>query len=297
MRAALVIDAPAERVRTAATDVGTWARAAAAAGLSAEVTDSPHGKDGCLAPGGLIRFTGRRGRRALFRVSETHDAAELVRLEGLGRCEGVSLTVTAASTLAGSLVTADVRAARSLGGARARILRRLQLLLGIILLAATDRASTGAADASDSAGDPAGAGRRVVVCGVVIRDGTVLAARRTYPPELAGFWECPGGKVESGESETDALARELEEELGITVTVRDRIGPDCALGNGYVLHAYRAELLSGEPSPTVHDAIRWVRAGQVDSVAWLPSDAPLVPVLRDLLAGEVTAVTTSSSPP
>src|SRR5699024_9120389 len=104
---------------------------------------------------------------------------------------------------------------------------------------------------------------RVVVAGVVVRDGAVLAARRTYPPQLAGFWECPGGKVEPGETETDALARELAEELGISVAVGERIGPDCDLGNGSVLHAYRAELVSGAPSPTVHDAIRWLRADDV----------------------------------
>ncbi|MCL2732926.1 MAG: NUDIX domain-containing protein, partial [Actinomycetia bacterium] len=58
---------------------------------------------------------------------------------------------------------------------------------------------------------------RVVVGGAVLDRGRLLAARRTAPPELAGQWELPGGKVEPGERDEDALVRELREELGVTV--------------------------------------------------------------------------------
>lgn len=59
----------------------------------------------------------------------------------------------------------------------------------------------------------------VVVGAAIVRDGCVLAARRTTPPEAAGRWEFPGGKVEAGESASAALVREIAEELGCTIEV------------------------------------------------------------------------------
>jgi len=57
----------------------------------------------------------------------------------------------------------------------------------------------------------------IVVAGALIVDGALLVAQRRHPPELAGRWELPGGKVDDGETDAAALARELAEELGITV--------------------------------------------------------------------------------
>src|SRR5690625_6637565 len=72
---------------------------------------------------------------------------------------------------------------------------------------------------------------QIVVAGAVIGDGALLVAQRGRPPELAGRWELPGGKVAPGESEPAALARELAEELGVAepdVHVGGRIGTDVA---------------------------------------------------------------------
>ena len=55
----------------------------------------------------------------------------------------------------------------------------------------------------------------VVVAAAIVRDGRVLAARRTQPANVAGRWELPGGKVDPGETPEQALVRELREELGI----------------------------------------------------------------------------------
>lgn len=60
---------------------------------------------------------------------------------------------------------------------------------------------------------------RAVVAAVIERDGLVLAARRPDKGHLAGLWEFPGGKVETGETPEQALAREIREELGCTVSV------------------------------------------------------------------------------
>jgi 8-oxo-dGTP diphosphatase len=115
---------------------------------------------------------------------------------------------------------------------------------------------------------------RVVVAGVGDEgSGRLLAARRTSPPELAGGWELPGGKVEAGESEPDALRRELREELGIDALVGRRVDGEWPLGQGYVLRAYLVTVTSGVPQPlTDHDELRWLEPGTWSDLEWLPAD-------------------------
>ncbi len=60
---------------------------------------------------------------------------------------------------------------------------------------------------------------QIVVAGALIAGSSLLVAQRERPPELAGLWELPGGKVAPGESDAAGLARELLEELGVHVTV------------------------------------------------------------------------------
>ncbi len=129
-----------------------------------------------------------------------------------------------------------------------------------------------------------GAGGRVSVVGAaLLRDGRVLASRRTGPPRLAGFWEFPGGKVESGESDVEALQRELAEELGVTAVVGDRLGGDLQIGETAVLRVYVCTDVVGEPQLVDHDAHRWLSADELDDVPWIAADAPLVDELRQLL--------------
>lgn len=123
----------------------------------------------------------------------------------------------------------------------------------------------------------------LVVGAAVLRDGRVLASRRTAPPHLAGLWEFPGGKVEQGESEQGALVRELREELGCEAVVGERVGPDLRLGETAVLRVWTATM-SGDPQLVDHDEHRWLSADQLDDVPWIPADAPVVEALRALLA-------------
>jgi 8-oxo-dGTP diphosphatase len=121
----------------------------------------------------------------------------------------------------------------------------------------------------------------VVVGAAIVRAGRVLAARRSAPPELAGGWEFPGGKVEPGESDGTALARECREELGVSIVVAELLGATALgateLGPARELRVYRAELVSGEPRALQdHDELRWLDAGELESVRWLPADRPLL---------------------
>src|SRR5581483_1439401 len=90
---------------------------------------------------------------------------------------------------------------------------------------------------------------RVVVAAVIERDGQILAARRTGPPDLAGKWEFPGGKVEPGEEDIAALIRECEEEIGVRIRVGERIGPEYAIAGGsMVVRTFLAAIEEGEPA-------------------------------------------------
>jgi 8-oxo-dGTP diphosphatase len=128
--------------------------------------------------------------------------------------------------------------------------------------------------------------RRVIVAAAIITDGRVLACERSAPPEVAGRWEFPGGKVEPGESDEQALARECVEELGVRVEVGDRIGPDVSLAHGRaVLRVFAVTLIDGDqPRALEHAAMRWLSADELHSVPWLPADKPIVAELPPLLA-------------
>jgi 8-oxo-dGTP diphosphatase len=125
--------------------------------------------------------------------------------------------------------------------------------------------------------------RRVVVGAAIVRDGRVLAARRTSPPSAAGRWEFPGGKVEPGESDAESLVREVAEELGLAITVTRWLTGEAAIGETHVLRVAVASSDGGEPVPTEHDEVRWLAAGELDEVDWLEPDRPFLAELSGLL--------------
>ena len=126
---------------------------------------------------------------------------------------------------------------------------------------------------------------RIVVAGALISDGALLVAQRARPPELAGLWELPGGKVSPGETDAAALTRELAEELGVEVTVGARLGVDVALDDSTRLRAYRVTQTGGTLHPNDHRALRWVTAHELDGLPWVPADrAWLTDLSRALLS-------------
>ncbi|PRY28266.1 8-oxo-dGTP diphosphatase [Pseudosporangium ferrugineum] len=130
--------------------------------------------------------------------------------------------------------------------------------------------------------------RRVIVAAVIVMDGRVLACERSAPPEVAGRWEFPGGKVEPGETDAEALARECAEELGVRVEVGARVGPDVPLAHGRaVLRVFAVTLRDGDvPRALEHADMRWLAVDELNSVPWLPADEPIVAELPALLAAD-----------
>lgn len=126
-----------------------------------------------------------------------------------------------------------------------------------------------------------------VVAGLLVRPGPRFLIQQRLPGGPRGsLWEFPGGKVEPGESDEAALARELAEELGCTVRVGARLGeshhryPDLEL----VLVLYRCALLAGEPAPHSAQALAWCPADALSRVRFAEADVPLLPLLRDQTA-------------
>ncbi|WP_435745899.1 (deoxy)nucleoside triphosphate pyrophosphohydrolase [Nocardioides sp. SYSU DS0663] len=119
-----------------------------------------------------------------------------------------------------------------------------------------------------------------VVGAAIVRAGRVLAARRTRPPEAAGRWELPGGKVEPGERPEVALARELAEELDIEVEVVRWLDGAVPVGERHELTAAVVRLLGEadavEPVDGTHDQLRWLGPEELEDVDWLAADRPFL---------------------
>ena len=123
---------------------------------------------------------------------------------------------------------------------------------------------------------------RIVVAAVIIdpSTSTLLLAQRSSPPEDAGLWELPGGKVEDGETWQAALEREIVEELGMRVEAGEQVGEVVTGIPGFEVVALRARQTGGTPRALEHADLRWVDVAELrrmneagvlmaSSVAWL----------------------------
>ena len=117
-----------------------------------------------------------------------------------------------------------------------------------------------------------------VVGAVIVRDDLVFAAQRGPGRSMAGLWEFPGGKIEPGESPQEALRRELVEELDVTVDVRDKIVTTRHETETAVIYltTFFCSIVSGTPTLTEHQEMRWVPRHHLHDLDWAPADLETV---------------------
>lgn len=123
-----------------------------------------------------------------------------------------------------------------------------------------------------------------VVAAIIIKDGEVFATQRGYG-EFKGWWEFPGGKIESGECPEDALVREIREELDAEIAVGDLLETvEWDYPNFHLtMHCFLCTLLSESVSLNEHAAAAWLGRESLHSVKWLPADEGLLVRLVEMI--------------
>lgn len=123
----------------------------------------------------------------------------------------------------------------------------------------------------------------VVAAALIDGEGRVLLQQRPPGKPMAGLWEFPGGKIEPGESPEAALARELHEELGITLSVEDlrpiAFASEPLAGRHLLLLLYTIRRWEGEPQAHHATELRWVTPAAMRDLPMPPADVPLVEAL------------------
>lgn len=120
-----------------------------------------------------------------------------------------------------------------------------------------------------------------VVAAIIQRDGAYFATQRGYG-EFEGMWEFPGGKIELGETHEMALKREIQEELGVDISIEELL---CTTNYDYpsfhlTMHCYLCSIAAGKIELREHKSARWLTTETLDSVEWLPADKDAVELIR-----------------
>jgi 8-oxo-dGTP diphosphatase len=134
---------------------------------------------------------------------------------------------------------------------------------------------------------PAGPALRFVAAALIVREGKVLIGQRRPEQPMALQWEFPGGKIEAGESAEQALARELEEELGIHAAIGapvTHIRHNYRHGGAVDLQFFAVHEFSGEIVNHIYHQVRWVKLEELRNYDFLAADRGLI---RDLAAGKL----------
>lgn len=126
-----------------------------------------------------------------------------------------------------------------------------------------------------------------VVAAIIEKDGKIFATQRGYG-NYKDWWEFPGGKIEAGESPQEALRREIREELDTEIAVGRLLTsveydyPEFHMS----MDCFICTVVSGQLTLLEHEAARWLGAGELWQVRWLPSDIKVIEELEKYLNKE-----------
>ena len=122
-----------------------------------------------------------------------------------------------------------------------------------------------------------------VICGIIFKDEKIFLCRRNPSKSLAGYWEFPGGKIESGETEKDALSRELHEELGMKVKVGEYFKTVIHPYDMFTIEliAYICQFQEANYTLTDHDKYEWVDREDLKKWNLAPADIPLANAIME----------------
>ena len=120
-----------------------------------------------------------------------------------------------------------------------------------------------------------------VVAAIIHQGGKILATQRGYG-EHKGMWEFPGGKMEPGETQEEAIRREIAEELNVQICVERKV---CTVEYDYpqfhlTMHCFWCSMAGGELVLKEHESAQWLERTQWDAVEWLPADVEVVKALK-----------------
>ena len=132
----------------------------------------------------------------------------------------------------------------------------------------------------------------LVTAAIIVKDEKIFAARRAANKHLAGYWEFPGGKLESNESPEQCLARELYEEFGLKVSIGDFFMESIHAYDEKLVRllAYWVPFIGTIDEMNDHDETRWMDPHSLQTLNWAPADRPIVAALHgggnELLVGK-----------
>jgi len=123
---------------------------------------------------------------------------------------------------------------------------------------------------------------KIVTAAIIRKERCFLVTRRAPGENLAGYWEFPGGKVEGSETLEECLAREIKEELSLTIEVGGLFHEVVHQYDGgeINLKAFHSDWVSGELTLSVHDEFRWLSAGEILQLKLAPADIPIAEKLK-----------------
>ncbi|OLO40426.1 DNA mismatch repair protein MutT [Alkalihalophilus pseudofirmus] len=126
--------------------------------------------------------------------------------------------------------------------------------------------------------------KTIEVVGAVIMNeqNQILCALRSETMSMPNHWEFPGGKLEEGENREEALIREIDEELGCKIQVKEKVTDTHHQTEAVVvhLHTYVAKVTEGNPKAREHAQLKWVKVNELSQLHWAPADLPTVALLQ-----------------